>query len=354
VELPVPRPQLPDAGATAPDGGDERFRRQRRRDGGSLERRRAGHHGSGAVGATARRGRARAAGVAATTLTARPLALPFATPFDWDALLGFLAARAIPGVESVEDGRYRRRFATGAAHGIVEVRLAPDARSLHVAIEGDRDAEADVLARVRRLFDLDADSAAIDAHLARDPLLRARVRARPGVRVPGAWDGFEVAVRAVLGQQVSVAGATTIAGRLVAACGAHAGHAGGSCSQAFPTPLAVATCDLSQIGLTRARAASLRGLGAAASADPSLFAVDVDLDTAIAKLVALPGIGPWTAHYVAMRALRHSDAFPASDLGLLRALAVDGVRPGAAALLALAERWRPYRAYAALRLWTQA
>lgn len=300
----------------------------------------------------ARRGRAGSARGAAPALTSH--ALPFAPPFDWDALLGFLAARAIPGVEAVEAGRYRRRFAIGAARGVVGVSLAEEASSLVVTIEGDRSVDAAVLARVRTLFDLDADSAAIDARLAQDPLLRARVRARPGVRVPGAWDGFEIAVRAVLGQQISVTGATTIAGRLVAACGETIGTADAVCGRVFPTPEAVARADLSAIGVTRARAAALRALGAAASADPSLFAPGPDLDAAIAKLVALPGIGPWTAHYVAMRALRQPDAFPASDLGLLRALASGDVRPTPAALAARAERWRPYRAYAALRLWTQA
>lgn len=272
---------------------------------------------------------------------------------DWKALLGFLAARAIPGVESVEDDRYRRSFAIGAARGVVEVSRAPDARALDVAIEGDRSVESEIVARLRHLFDLAADSAAIDAHLGRDPLLAPRIRARPGVRVPGAWDGFEIAVRAVLGQQISVAGATTIAGRLVAACGDGNDGATGPCTRLFPRPEAVASADLSGIGVTRARAAALRGLGAAARDDASLFATGGDLETAIAKLVALPGIGPWTAHYVAMRALRQADAFPASDLGLRRALAVDGRRPTPARLLAVAERWRPWRAYAALRLWTQ-
>jgi AraC family transcriptional regulator of adaptative response / DNA-3-methyladenine glycosylase II len=215
-----------------------------------------------------------------------------------------------------------------------------------------------IVARLRRVFDLDADIAAIDEHLARDPALRARVLARPGLRVPGAWDPFELAVRAVLGQQVSVRAATTFSGRIVAALGrplAHEGDVdarGPRPSVLFPTPKTMAAADVGSIGLTKARAATLRALAAAVARDDRLLRSHETLDDTIQALCALPGIGPWTAQYIAMRALREPDAFPASDLGLLRAMETKAGRPTPAALTERAERWRPWRAYAALRLWT--
>jgi AraC family transcriptional regulator, regulatory protein of adaptative response / DNA-3-methyladenine glycosylase II len=286
------------------------------------------------------------------------LKLPFAPPYDWDGIVGFLTARAIPGVEAVEPGRYRRTIALDGTEGVVEVRPVPGENHLMATIRTGRvTALAAIVARLRRLFDLDADMAAIDAHLAEDPLLEARVAARPGLRVPGAWDNFELAVRALLGQQVSVAAATTFAGRLAAAHGrrlaASEGAEEGEPNLVFPTPEALAAADLTQIGLTRARAQALQALGAAMAGDQSLLRAYATLDETVARLTTLPGIGPWTAQYIAMRALREPDAFPASDLGLLRALETDGRRPSPAELTARAEAWRPWRAYAALRLWMQ-
>ncbi len=286
------------------------------------------------------------------------LRLPFSPPYDWRAMIDFLAARTIPGVEAVEADRYRRTFAVDGSEGVVEVRSSGEQNHLlatiwtsHVASLGA------VVSRLRRLFDLDADVPAIDAHLARDPWLADRVRERPGLRVPGAWDGFELAVRAVLGQQVSVGAATTFAGRLAARLGRPLDSEPGGATDAvrlvFPTPSAVAGADLSRLGLTRARAATLQRLGRAMAEDPDLLRPFESLEETIAKLEGLPGIGPWTAQYVAMRALREPDAFPASDLGLLRAMATHEGRPTPARLLARAEAWRPWRAYAALRLWMQ-
>jgi AraC family transcriptional regulator of adaptative response / DNA-3-methyladenine glycosylase II len=231
---------------------------------------------------------------------------------------------------------------------------------------------AAVVSRVRRVFDLDADIAAIDTHLSRDPVFAARVRARPGIRVPGAWDGFELAVRGVLGQQITVRAATTFAGRLAATFGESLDEESpGSASELrracrgavvdasdphliFPTPAALAEADISRIALTRARAAALRSLGAAMTRDPRLLQGDETLDETIRRLCTLPGIGPWTAQYIAMRALREPDAFPATDLGLLRAMQSAQGRPSPAALTQAAEAWRPWRAYAAVRLWIQA
>lgn len=286
------------------------------------------------------------------------LKLPFSAPYDWRGILEFLAARAIPGVEAVSGDTYRRTFALGDATGLLEV-SAP-ARASHLVatiLTSDVKALGAIVARLRRLFDLDADIVAVDAHLARDRALARGVRERPGVRVPGAWEPFELAVRAVLGQQVSVRAATTFAGRIVAAHGrplrAPLGSLGdGSPTVLFPSPAALAKADLTRIGLTRARAATLSALAAAVAASPDLLSAADTLDDTLSELCALPGIGPWTAQYIAMRALRQPDAFPASDLGLLRAMETKAGRPTPAALAERAEAWRPWRAYAALRLWT--
>lgn len=284
------------------------------------------------------------------------LRLPFAAPYDWPAMIEFLAARAIPGVEVVDEDRYRRTFALDGATGTLEVRPVNGENELVATIHtSDVKPLGAIVARLRRLFDLDADIAAIDEHLARDSQLARRVAARPGLRVPGAWDPFELAVRAVLGQQVSVRAATTFSGRLVAAMGRPLGaaRARGGAAMLFPSPATMAKADLSGIGLTGARAATLKALAAAVAAEPRLIRSYDTLDETVAKLCALPGIGPWTAQYIAMRALREPDAFPAADLGLLRAMETSGGRPTPAALAKRAEAWRPWRAYAALRLWSQ-
>jgi AraC family transcriptional regulator of adaptative response / DNA-3-methyladenine glycosylase II len=280
------------------------------------------------------------------------LTLPHTVPYDWTALHGFLAVRAIPGVEEASGGSYRRTVALGGATGTVEVRPAPGGGALRATLRLSRvTALAPAVDRLRQLLDLDADSAAIDAHLALDPLLARRIAARPGLRVPGAWDPFELAVRAILGQQVSVAAARTLAGRLAARSGAPVPGAGGALARLFPTPGALAAADLDGLGLTGARAAALRGLARAVLAEPALLAPAHDLEATVARLTALPGIGRWTAQYVAMRALREPDAFPEGDLGLVRAIST-GAEPGSpAALRRRSEAWRPWRAYAALHLW---
>ncbi|APZ42161.1 AlkA N-terminal domain-containing protein [Acidihalobacter ferrooxydans] len=280
--------------------------------------------------------------------------LPYSPPYDWEAMLGFLASRAIAGVETVANNRYRRSFACDGAYGTLDVCADLPAHQLRATIRIDRiRALGSVVTRLRRLFDLDADLSAIDAHLAHDPLFAGRVRARPGLRVPGTWDTFELAVRAVLGQQISVAAATTLAGRLAAALGQPLESAVDGIGLLFPIPAVIATADLDGIGLTQRRAASLRQLAQAMRDNPHLLRPFETLENSIARLTELPGIGPWTAQYIAMRALREPDAFPASDLGLLRALETPAGRPTPAALLARAEAWRPWRAYAALRLWLQ-
>jgi AraC family transcriptional regulator of adaptative response / DNA-3-methyladenine glycosylase II len=213
-----------------------------------------------------------------------------------------------------------------------------------------------VRARLRRIFDLDADVAGIERRLSCDSHLRPLVEARPGLRVPGTWDPFELAVRAILGQQVSVPAARTLAGRFAATHGRllDPPPPPGVPGTVFPSAADVRPDELVRLGVTRPRAAALASLARKVAADPDVLATGSDLDSTVARLTALPGVGPWTAQYIAMRALREPDAFPHGDLGLLRALEEGGHRPSPAELLRRAEAWRPYRAYAALHLWSAA
>ncbi|MFN3513885.1 MAG: AlkA N-terminal domain-containing protein [Phenylobacterium sp.] len=281
--------------------------------------------------------------------------LPYRPPYDWEAMLAFLAARAIPGVETVVSGRYSRTLAIGEDRGVVSVEPG-DGDHLRVTLRFRKvQAWPAVLTRVRRVFDLAADPEAITAHLAEDPFLAPLVAARPGLRAPGAWDGFELAVRAVLGQQITVGAARALAGKLAEAHGEPLEDEAANrlgLTRFFPRPERLAQVDVESLPMPRARGRALANLAAAAAVDPDLFGARRSLDEAVAALRALPGIGEWTAQYIAMRALREPDAFPHADLGLLRALeGPDGVRPTPAELLARAEAWRPWRAYAASHLW---
>ena len=293
--------------------------------------------------------------VAATGVTVR---LRYRPPYDWPAMLGFLRARAIEGVERVDGERYVRSVAEAGAFGTVEVAHVAERDSLAVTIRFPSvRALPAIIARVRRVFDLGADVAAITAHLARDRMLAPLVARRPGLRVPGGWDGFELAVRAVLGQQVTVQAARRLAGQLVALCGAAvpAGPAGTgdpAIARVFPDPSRLAAAELSALGMPGARRAALIALAEAALAEPRLFEPLATIEDTVARLRAIRGVGEWTAHYIALRAAREPDAFPASDIGLLRgATGRSGVRPTPAELAARSERWRPWRAYAAQHLW---
>jgi AraC family transcriptional regulator of adaptative response / DNA-3-methyladenine glycosylase II len=284
------------------------------------------------------------------------LTLSYRPPFEWDALLAFLQARAIPGVEAVSAGRYMRTISVGDAVGAIVVKPERGARLAVMIRFPDLKALPVIIARVRRVLDLAADPVAIGEHLSRDPLLAPLVAALPGLRVPGAWDGFELAVRAVLGQQITVSAATKLAERLVAAYGhpiADTAIREYGLTHVFPTPGQLAPTDLAVLGMPRARRAALSSLAAAVVADPTLFGPRSDLETAIERLRQLPGIGEWTAQYIAMRQLREPDAFPVADVGIARALSdrTGGQRPPPAELLARAERWRPWRACAAMHLW---
>ena len=273
--------------------------------------------------------------------------LRFRPPLDWTALLGFLAPRATPGVEVVENGCYRRVIRLGGNVGCLEARLSPDGDTIHLAVDfPDTQALFLIVERARRMFDLRAEPCSIAAALKRDPRLAPRLERHPGLRVPGAWDGFELAVRVILGQQVTVKGATTLAGRIARAFGTPVPFANGL-THTFPTPEALTAADLTSVGLTRSRAGTIQKLALAAASGDLDFTKGTGSDAFLKKLYALPGIGEWTVQYIAMRALGEPDAFPASDLGLLRASGVRTPRE----LERLAEAWRPWRAYAAMQLW---
>jgi AraC family transcriptional regulator, regulatory protein of adaptative response / DNA-3-methyladenine glycosylase II len=279
--------------------------------------------------------------------------LPYRPPYDWPAMLAFLRARAIPGVETVAGDGYARTIEIGGAHGSVVVRPTAG-NALRATIHFPQlSALPVIVARLRRVFDLAADPEVIGGHLAEDRALAPLVAARPGLRVAGAWDGFELAVRAVLGQQITVAAAVKLLGKLVAAYGKPlSGTSPDGLTHVFPAPERLVAEDLSSLGIVRTRAAALASLARAVVADPELFGPRRSLEDAVLTLRGLPGIGEWTAQYIAMREMREPDAFPAADIGLLRAMADRrGRRPSPRALLARAERWRPWRAYAAQHLW---
>ncbi|MFM0645478.1 AlkA N-terminal domain-containing protein [Paraburkholderia bryophila] len=285
------------------------------------------------------------------------LELPFKPPFDWPRLLRFFGGRATPGVEAVEDGAYRRAIDWAGDSGTLSVRLHPRKRCLVATIDGPASRHADALAApIAKMFDLRAEPKKIAAELAADPWLAPLVEAVPGLRVPGAWSGFELVVRAIVGQQVSVKAATTIIGRLVQRAGERIeGHPHENTAWRFPTPAALAAVDLAQIGMPGKRVAALQGFAhAVATGEVPVDSTTADSATLRAALLARPGIGPWTVEYVAMRVWRDADAWPASDLVLMQAITARDpslVRP--TQQRARTDAWRPWRAYAAMHLWNE-
>ncbi|HEY8084505.1 MAG TPA: AlkA N-terminal domain-containing protein [Methylophilaceae bacterium] len=280
------------------------------------------------------------------------LLLRYQPPYDWPAMLEFLRKRAMPGIEMVSGDTYMRTIQLDGIQGTVSVQPA-DGNALRAMIRFPRlSALPVIIARLRRVFDLAADTAAIHAHLAQDPALAPLIAARPGLRMPGAWDGFELAIRAVLGQQITVSAAVKLAGKLVAAYGEAMKEPEGALTHVFPLPQALADADLSTLGMPRSRAATLSAVAKAAIEDPHLLDASGELEDAVLKLRAIRGIGEWTAHYIALRQLREPDAFPAADVGLLRAMALQEGRDFTPAELSeRANAWRPWRAYAAQHLW---
>lgn len=282
------------------------------------------------------------------------LRLNYRPPFDFAASLAFLQRRALPGIEDVSEQRYRRVLDENGAW--FELTAQPSHEpALQLSLHGVAAAALPgIVRRVRRMFDLDADPQTTHALLGQDALLAPLIAARPGLRMPAGWDAFEVAVRAVLGQQVSVAAATTLARRLVERHGRPlATPIDAALHSLFPTPAQLADAQLADIGLPAKRAATLTSLARALANGEVDFAREQSLEQFVERWTALPGIGDWTAQYIAMRGLAHPDAFPAGDL-ILRKQAGAGTPISEKLLRARAERWRPWRSYAVMQLWQAA
>lgn len=274
--------------------------------------------------------------------------LPYRPPFDWDALLGFLSARATPGVESVAQSTYGRTISVDGKHGVIKVGRADRDPFLSLEVRfPDPRALLFIVERVRRMFDLGADPVVIAEHLGSDPLLRAAIAAHPGIRTPGAWDGFELAVRAIIGQQITVSAATTLTGRIASAFGSPYAD-GEHLDRLFPTPAQLAGAGLEPLGVMPARAEAVRSLARHVASRP-LLSKARDPQTTLATLRQMRGIGEWTAQYIAMRAFNELDAFPSGDL-VLRRIAGLSARD----LNRRAEAWRPWRSYGVVLLWQQA
>jgi AraC family transcriptional regulator, regulatory protein of adaptative response / DNA-3-methyladenine glycosylase II len=277
-----------------------------------------------------------------------PIRLGYRGPLAWDALADYFAARAIPGVEHVSGGVYRRTIVVDGHPGVLELSHGGDDHLLLVVHLPRWDELTHLVARARRIANLDLDLDDAAGHLSRDPTLGALLRARPGLRTPGTWDPFETGVRAIVGQQVSVAAASTLTGRIAARVGTPVpGLAQLRLTHAFPTPESLADADLDGIGLPRTRQDAIRSFARAVADDAIRLDGSVGLDELIASIVEIEGLGEWTAHYLALR-LGERDAFPSTDLGLRRSLGLGAPR----ALAELAESWRPWRALAATHLWT--
>jgi AraC family transcriptional regulator of adaptative response / DNA-3-methyladenine glycosylase II len=283
------------------------------------------------------------------------LRLPYRAPYDFPAIAAFYARRAIPGVEVVDESGYRRSFVIDGEPGWLSVSPIADDTALSLRVHGARTSTlGGIVARVRRMFDVNADPAAIRNVFREDERLDLLAERWPGQRLPGAWDGFELAVRAVLGQQITVAAARTLAARIVQRYGtAYADGAAMGLNALFPEPATLADAPLESIGLPRKRAATLRGFAQACVDGRIDFGAQQTLHDFVERLCALPGIGTWTAHYIAMRALSQPDAFPAGDL-VLRKIAGNGTPISERAMESISQSWRPWRAYAVMLLWRSA
>lgn len=272
--------------------------------------------------------------------------LPFQPPLDWSALLAFFEKRAIPGVESVVAGHYRRTLAYDGVSGWASLALAAD-NQLLLTLSDSLVNYADVLvAQARVLCDLDQSPDAVKQ------VLGELATAHPGLRVPGTFDGFETAVRAILGQQITVAAATTLSGRVARQLGAPVATPFPELTHQFPRAaalLAASVDSLGSMGIIRSRIKAIQALADACYHQGLRLTADAEAAASIRQLKSLPGIGDWTAQYIAMRALGHADAFPETDHGILKALQVSKGKQARA----LAEKWRPYRAYAVMHLWQQ-
>ncbi len=292
-----------------------------------------------------RRNRSSNAGAIEITLSYRP-------PFDWQAMLGFLAYRAIPGVELVTDNAYARSFALDGNQGDFLAEFVDGANELRVRINYPQSRHLyHIIDRIRSLFDLRADSVLIGQHLAKDKLLKPMVKKFPGLRVPGCWDGFEVAVRAILGQQVTVKAASTLVSRIVDRHGETYQSGVPGLTHIFPSAAVLTTADLSDLGIVGRRIAAIQSLAALVERDELQIDCGTDIDKFIEGVCSVKGIGEWTAQYMAMRALNDPNAFPHSDLILRRAAHPQGETMTPKQLLVKSEPWQPWRAYAVILLW---
>jgi len=275
--------------------------------------------------------------------------LRYRAPYHWPSTLAFLSARCIPGIETFSNGIYRRSLVVDGEHAVLEARPAAG-NCFNIRLSALPSSKIPALiARIRRVFDLDADPARIACALSRDPLMAKLLAARPGLRVPQGWDACEQAMRTVLGQQISVAGAMTLAGRLVARHGRPMGLQATGLTHVFPTAQVLATAELANLGMPRSRAVTLATVARALLEQPGLLRPDQALEPLVDKLCRLKGIGPWSAQYLALRQAGVRDAFPLGDVALLKALRLlEGPQ------VQLADRalaWHPWRAYAAQHLW---
>ncbi|MES3009051.1 MAG: AlkA N-terminal domain-containing protein [Pseudomonadota bacterium] len=291
--------------------------------------------------------------VAHDTARGIQIRLSYRPPFDWRTMLDFLATRAIPGVEHVTSDTYSRTIMLNGEAGELSVQFSAESHTLLLTINiGQTRALQQIVERVRVMFDLKAVSSDIESFLGADPHLGPIIAAHPGIRVPVAWDGFEVAVRAIIGQQVSVKGATTLVSRLAQAYGApYVGQGNPALTRIFPTPTTLVDVSLSGLGITTRRIAAIRELAGAVCAGELRFDGSMDTPAFTERILRIPGIGPWTAQYIALRALNDPDAFPHADLILLRAAALPGETLTPAQLLLRSEQWRPWRAYVVMLLW---
>ncbi|WPO98230.1 AlkA N-terminal domain-containing protein [Pseudomonas sp. HR96] len=285
------------------------------------------------------------------------LELFYPPPLDWQRMLRFFGGRSTAGVESVVDGVYHRTLRWQGSEGLLSVRQDPARHCLIATLHGEVSRQADAVSgKLASLFDLATEPALIQQCFASDPWLGQLIAQAPGLRVPGAWSGFELVVRTIVGQQVSVKAATTIVGRLVQRAGTPAqGPLLADAPWLFPTPEALAGANLDRIGMPGKRVAALQGFAqAVADGVVDIDAATPDLPTLRRQLLALPGIGPWTVEYTAMRAWRDADAWPGTDLVLMQAIARR--QPELlkhAQQLKHSEAWRPWRAYAAMHLWNE-
>lgn len=280
------------------------------------------------------------------------LYLRYLPPWDWQQFHQYFALRLLPGVEALEAHRYSRSVRMGDRCGWFCVSPLPDQAQLELQISDNLIEQTPSLsARIRKMFDLDADPAVLLEHFAGDPLLGPVVASNPGLRLPTAFDPFEQSVRAIVGQQVSVRAAVTITRRLVERLGEPLPQGPHGLCRLFPTAAAVAEASLENIGMPGKRVLALQRFAAAVAEGALHLHVEAGADELVRRLCELPGIGPWTAEYIALRGFGEPDAFPAADLGLLKAPLWGAETPSAKALQIRAEAWRPWRAYAAAHIW---